>query len=233
MNELGGVFIRGRPLPHDTRKKIVDLYKQGVQPCNISRNLRVSHGCVSNILARFNETGSITPGTVGGSKPKKATPEVVEKIKDYKVEDPTIFAREIRDRLLTDEVCDLHNVPSVSSVSRILREKVGNVLNPNNPLYKDYKKQNSSLLSDSDNLDELNHTNPCSQTSIKPAILNSRALQEKFSSSLSGLQSSQMSGQVITADANSYPNFSGTMSTLDHSQSYSHDIPKILRPKSS
>ena len=41
-------------------------------------------------------------GTVGGSKPKVATPEVVSKIEGYKKENPTIFAWEIRERLISD-----------------------------------------------------------------------------------------------------------------------------------
>ncbi len=42
------------------------------------------------------------PGMIGGSKPKVATPEVVAKIESYKVENPTIFAWEIRERLIAD-----------------------------------------------------------------------------------------------------------------------------------
>ncbi|TGZ32148.1 Uncharacterized protein DBV15_01047 [Temnothorax longispinosus] len=92
MNQLGGVFINGRPLPNHIRLKIVEMAAAGVRPCVISRQLRVSHGCVSKILNRYQETGSIRPGVIGGSKPRVATPE-------EGFSDP----------------------PSVSSISRLLR----------------------------------------------------------------------------------------------------------------
>ncbi|XP_018106296.1 paired box protein Pax-8 isoform X6 [Xenopus laevis] len=129
LNQLGGAFVNGRPLPEVVRQRIVDLAHQGVRPCDISRQLRVSHGCVSKILGRYYETGSIRPGVIGGSKPKVATPKVVEKIGDYKRQNPTMFAWEIRDRLLTDGVCDNDTVPSVSSINRIIRTKVQQLFN--------------------------------------------------------------------------------------------------------
>lgn len=98
-NQLGGVFINGRPLPNHVRLRIVEMAASGIRPCVISRNLRVSHGCVSKILNRYQETGSIRPGVIGGSKPRVATPEVEKKIEDYKRDNPGIFAWEIRDRL--------------------------------------------------------------------------------------------------------------------------------------
>ncbi|XP_036609006.1 paired box protein Pax-1 [Trichosurus vulpecula] len=131
VNQLGGVFVNGRPLPNAIRLRIVELAQLGIRPCDISRQLRVSHGCVSKILARYNETGSILPGAIGGSKPRVTTPNVVKHIRDYKQGDPGIFAWEIRDRLLADGVCDKYNVPSVSSISRILRNKIGNLSQPN------------------------------------------------------------------------------------------------------
>jgi hypothetical protein len=70
VNQLGGVFVNGRPLPDCVRRRIVELALMGVRPCDISRQLLVSHGCVSKILTRFYETGSIRPGSIGGSKTK-------------------------------------------------------------------------------------------------------------------------------------------------------------------
>lgn len=73
----------------------------------------VPSGC-----SRYYETGSIKPGVIGGSKPKVATPKVVDKIADYKRHNPTMFAWEIRDRLLAEGICDNDTVPSVSSINR-------------------------------------------------------------------------------------------------------------------
>jgi paired box protein 1/9 len=131
VNQLGGVFVNGRPLPNAVRLRIVELAQLGIRPCDISRQLRVSHGCVSKILARYHETGSILPGAIGGSKPRVTTPRVVSYIRELKTKDPGIFAWEIRDRLLSDGVCDKFNVPSVSSISRILRNKLGGSSSPN------------------------------------------------------------------------------------------------------
>ena len=45
---------------------------------------------------------------------------MVDAITRYKQENPTVFAWEIRDRLLADGVCSPENIPSVSSINRCL-----------------------------------------------------------------------------------------------------------------
>ncbi|XP_060523171.1 protein gooseberry-neuro-like [Cylas formicarius] len=118
VNQLGGVFINGRPLPNHIRLKIVEMAAAGVRPCVISRQLKVSHGCVSKILNRYQETGSIRPGVIGGSKPRVASKDVEERIEQMKKEQPGIFSCEVRERLLKEGIVD---PPSISSISRLLR----------------------------------------------------------------------------------------------------------------
>ncbi|VDP98558.1 unnamed protein product [Trichobilharzia regenti] len=120
VNQLGGMFVNGRPLPDTTRQRIIELAHSGARPCDISRILQVSNGCVSKILCRYYETGSIRPKAIGGSKPRVATNLVVLKIAHYKRECPSIFAWEIRDRLLQEGICTTENIPSVSDVINLI-----------------------------------------------------------------------------------------------------------------
>ncbi|ERL84459.1 hypothetical protein D910_01891 [Dendroctonus ponderosae] len=118
MNQLGGVFINGRPLPNHVRLQIVELAASGVRPCVISRELRVSHGCVSKILNRYQETGSIRPGVIGGSKPKVASKEIENRIEEMIKAQPDIFSWQIREALLKEGVTD---PPSTAAINKIVR----------------------------------------------------------------------------------------------------------------
>lgn len=124
MNQLGGVFINGRPLPKILRWRIIELAQMGVRPCDISRQLRVSHGCVSKILCRYQETGSIEPGAAPSDKPRDVTPEIERKIDDYRGQNGGMFSWEVRDCLLRDNVCTKTTVPSLSAISQILKSKI-------------------------------------------------------------------------------------------------------------
>ncbi|XP_052029290.1 paired box protein Pax-4 isoform X1 [Apodemus sylvaticus] len=121
VNQLGGLFVNGRPLPLDTRQQIVQLAIRGMRPCDISRSLKVSNGCVSKILGRYYRTGVLEPKCIGGSKPRLATPAVVARIAQLKDEYPALFAWEIQRQLCAEGLCTQDKAPSVSSINRVLR----------------------------------------------------------------------------------------------------------------
>ncbi|XP_018028009.1 paired box pox-neuro protein-like [Hyalella azteca] len=121
VNQLGGVFVNGRPLPDYVRFDETDSIRLGFIGGSKPK-VSPQHGCDSKILTSFYETGFIRPGSIGGSKPKQvATPTVVKKILRLKCENPGMFAWEIREQLAAQRICDASALPSVSSINRILR----------------------------------------------------------------------------------------------------------------
>ena len=70
-----------------------------------------------DVLQRYYEIGTIRPKAIGGSKPRVATDHVVGSIKRYKHECPTIFAWEIKERLVRENICTNETVPSVRDSS--------------------------------------------------------------------------------------------------------------------
>ncbi|XP_023292160.2 paired box protein Pax-6-like [Lucilia cuprina] len=102
-----------------SQQRILELSRfSGLRGYDIAQHMLTQQGAVSKLL------GSLRPpGLIGGSKPKVATPTVVSKIEQYKRENPTIFAWEIRERLISEGVCTNATAPSVSSINRILRNR--------------------------------------------------------------------------------------------------------------
>ena len=195
VNKLGGVYQIGRPLPQETRMKIVDLHKKGWNPNDISRELKVTHLSVKNILKRFNETGSIAPAKLVGYKFTKSTPEVIEKIREYKIEDPKMSAEKIRKRLLADEVCDKDSLPALRTVYTILSEKIGTILNRYSPIKKTSLKRNRSLVSDSESFKRQKNKTAFNQQSSDPLNLSESQNTDFSSNSFTGKdQYTQMPG---------------------------------------
>ncbi|XP_078374829.1 segmentation protein paired-like isoform X2 [Oculina patagonica] len=123
LNQLGGAYINGKPLPKEIRHEILALALQGFRPCDISRRLRITHGCISKLLSKYRKTGSIQPGGEGVGRPRVITPRIAQRILEYKKEQPRLFSWEIRDRLVREGLCSNESLPSLSSISRLLKNK--------------------------------------------------------------------------------------------------------------
>lgn len=144
LNQLGGVFINGKPLPLHVRQRIVDMAEMGLRPCEISRRLRVSHGCISKILAKYHETGSCEAGSVPKRNRKRSqivNPIIERKITEYTENQPGIFSWEVRELLLKEEVCTRENLPTLNAISLMLKSKATE--KKEEPKSSDEKKQES------------------------------------------------------------------------------------------
>ena len=223
VNQLGGCFVNGRPLPDVVRQRIVELAHQGVRPCDISRQLRVSHGCVSKILSRYYETGNFKAGVIGGSKPKVATPHVVNAIAKYKRENPTMFAWEIRDRLVTDGVCRKDGVPSVSSINRIVRNRtlMRGVAEDFSDNSEDYKPE----------LHNQNIYSPTSYSPYSPSTYSPQALPFSPNTSFSPQPSSQSPNPSQYSNQSQYQPQSNQ--SMDFSDKQNHSINYSEKPSQS
>ena len=125
MNQLGGMYVSGKPLPSQLRSRIIELACRGLRQCDISRQLKVTHGCISKLLSKYQETGNLDPSQNAG-RPRVITAEIETKIDEYRREDPGAFCWELRERLITDRVCGVDEAPSLSSISRLVKSKIIN-----------------------------------------------------------------------------------------------------------
>ena len=51
VNQLGGVFINGRPLPDQIRREIIDMATKGIRPCVISRQVpSIAESCMTHSI---------------------------------------------------------------------------------------------------------------------------------------------------------------------------------------
>ncbi|KAJ1524052.1 hypothetical protein ONE63_010592 [Megalurothrips usitatus] len=94
------------------QQRLLELSRFGLsRQLDLAQHVLSQQGAVTKLLeyrSGCDVAGTLRPpGLIGGSKPKVATPTVVSKIEQYKRENPTIFAWEIRERLISEGECHL------------------------------------------------------------------------------------------------------------------------------
>ena len=116
-NNLEGSYVRGKSTPNIIRSRIVLLLFDGKSVKNISDDVKLTVNGVRKILNSYFETHSISAKLPPGKEHSVITDNVLEHIEWYKTQKPSIYLREIRDRLIREGVSDQNHAPSNSAIA--------------------------------------------------------------------------------------------------------------------
>ena len=105
---------QGQALPENVRDRIILLWHAGQIKRQTVTNI------VNNFLARG--TADVQKGAI---RRHARTDGICEYIEYCKQRQPSIFAKEIQDLLVENNICLQQNLPSQSSISRCLRSDLG------------------------------------------------------------------------------------------------------------
>ena len=126
VNSFGREYKPGRPVNKETRRRIIDLYLVGEGPSAISRSVRVTKGAVWKIIRHYETYGTYDAFSQGGlTYSSKLSDDVLESIELFKLSKPSMYSREIRERLLNDGICDRRSIPGLSTIQEAISRKIG------------------------------------------------------------------------------------------------------------
>jgi len=123
LNQNGGFYDNERVLSLCHRERVLDLYHDGNSEQGIAREVRVSRSYVNNTVKRYNEahTSLIAPKVCRG--PEKVDIYASEYIEAQRLIKPSIYASEIRQRLLLDGILHPTDLPSSSQINKLSRNE--------------------------------------------------------------------------------------------------------------
>ena len=107
----------GRPLSKDLRERIVEAVGGGESRQSTARRFAVSPSCVIKLMQRWNKTGSIEPGQMGGWK-EHALAEHEAVVRGLIRMHPDLTLEELQDRLAEEGIW-----VGRSSVDRFLKAR--------------------------------------------------------------------------------------------------------------
>ena len=106
------------------REEIIEIYNEGFSVTEISNDVRVTVRGVNKIINHYAH-GTLFPFCRGGSEADVVTEDVLHCIEIWKLLRPSIYTREIQNRLLHEGICDRDKLPSISAINQSLRGKLG------------------------------------------------------------------------------------------------------------
>ena len=123
LNQKGGFYDNGRSLSICHRERVLDLHHDGNSERVISREVRVSRTYVNNVIKRYTEANTSLRAPKVCFGPKKVDRYASEYIEAQRLMKPSIYASEIRQRLLLDGVLHPNDLPSNSQINKLSRNE--------------------------------------------------------------------------------------------------------------
>lgn len=124
LNKLERIYFNGKSTPDLIRYRIIQLYFQGQSISKISQDVKLTTRGVRKIINSYLETESVNPKFDPGRNPYAMTNNVMQHIEFYKTQKPSVYAREIKEKLVTDAVCNENNVPSRRAIAHVINNEL-------------------------------------------------------------------------------------------------------------
>ena len=105
----------------EERRHIINLYLQGKSYRVIAEQTGRCPGTCVHVVRDYERNRAVKTERRRSLRPRKVTQTVLQFIEYQKWKKPSIFCREIRQKLLDEHVCTVNNVPSVKRISHVLK----------------------------------------------------------------------------------------------------------------
>ena len=112
-------------MSEEKRKTIVELYSKGYSYGEICKRTGTSKSGCFYVIRNYEENNTLKPRNRRQVfRRRKVTPEVIRFIEYEKSKKPSIYAKEIKHKLLTDNICTAENVPSVKRICHVIKNEL-------------------------------------------------------------------------------------------------------------
>lgn len=121
-NNVGGIYDHGRRHPQVLREHILNQWHDGLSQSAIAQATKTSTSYVQKVVDRYDKENISIPvikASTGGPM-RKIDRQVLGYLEVEKLLKPSIYASELRDRLLLDGVVNRANLPSNSQINKRL-----------------------------------------------------------------------------------------------------------------
>ena len=124
-NAANRFYEPGKATPAGLREEIILALNQGARVFEVCNRFKVSRSLVYKLARQFQEDGDVQEKARPGQPPQCLRDSVLNVIKTWKVVKPSLQTREVRQKLISYEICHEGNLPAPSTINNGLRSKLG------------------------------------------------------------------------------------------------------------